>query len=573
MNWDKYPFLVLGVLAVAVLLPGLGRQPVVRQQELRVALVARDMVETGRVLVPHFQGQVRLRKPPLSYWLTALSFKLTGNTRSVVAARLPSVLTALGFLWLLYGFGRRLIGHRAALTAGLCCGSAPLFIRFGRLGETDMTLGFFILASLAAGWKALDASDAGVVKRGGLKKPGTSRRVPAEEQKDSRSGPLKEKSLSGSAQPGIYWLLSGAAAGAGFMTKGPAALVIPILVLGFAAWKVRVWRANRVSPFKLPASVARRSPVKSSISCQPSKRNPESPHAGGRHADQTEGAGPPAVRNDKPIIPYSPGRGLRGVLLWLIAFSIVGLPWYIFMLRYQAGNQAVASEMQALVHTAHQGNVFYYFYTLPLWLLPWSLCLLFVFSRIRQGDQNNMESQKTGSLPVARPEFCTTNPAGSRFVSIWFLVTFLLLTVTPSKQAHYSVLLLAPACLMLGKFLHCFSGVRWGTLLMGALSALWLLVLAPRVDSEYEIPRFLARCETDIAKAEALHVVGINSAIFEFYTGRPVHNIDSLPKAWTRARSGDAILLIDDQQHKAIQASPRREFTESNLYFGLWLKK
>lgn len=66
--------------------------------EARVLETGREMLELGDWLVPHFTGAVRLEKPPLPYWSSALAYLLAGAP-SVAAARL--VVTALGLLMLL----------------------------------------------------------------------------------------------------------------------------------------------------------------------------------------------------------------------------------------------------------------------------------------------------------------------------------------------------------------------------------------------------------------------------------------------------------------------------------------
>ena len=87
--------LLLAVFSAALVLPGLSRPTMSRQQELRVALTARQMAQGGRWLIPEFRDQPRLQKPPLMYWLVAGSFRIAGNTISVPAARFPSAMAGI----------------------------------------------------------------------------------------------------------------------------------------------------------------------------------------------------------------------------------------------------------------------------------------------------------------------------------------------------------------------------------------------------------------------------------------------------------------------------------------------
>ena len=52
------------------------------------------MTVDGDWLVPHMNGIPHFQKPPILYWLTALSLRNFGH--SEWAARLPSALAALG---------------------------------------------------------------------------------------------------------------------------------------------------------------------------------------------------------------------------------------------------------------------------------------------------------------------------------------------------------------------------------------------------------------------------------------------------------------------------------------------
>ena len=73
-------------------------------------------------LVPHVNGHVRLEKPPLAYWLTAISFRVFGFNE--FAGRLPNALAGWLTLALLYQPGRRAFsppfwGVDVARTGGL----------------------------------------------------------------------------------------------------------------------------------------------------------------------------------------------------------------------------------------------------------------------------------------------------------------------------------------------------------------------------------------------------------------------------------------------------------------------
>ena len=79
-------------LAVLLLAPGLGRAPFDDPGEGQHAEIAREMLG-GSWLTLRLNGVRYFDKPPLLYWLTAVSFRLFGLTEG--AARLAPLLGAL----------------------------------------------------------------------------------------------------------------------------------------------------------------------------------------------------------------------------------------------------------------------------------------------------------------------------------------------------------------------------------------------------------------------------------------------------------------------------------------------
>ena len=107
------------LLGFALLLLGVGmglRDPW-PSDEPRFALVAQWMVQHGQWLFPHRGHELYPDKPPVFMWLEALSYLLTRSWR--VAFLLPSLLSGLMCVLLVYDLGRRLWNHRSGLMAGL----------------------------------------------------------------------------------------------------------------------------------------------------------------------------------------------------------------------------------------------------------------------------------------------------------------------------------------------------------------------------------------------------------------------------------------------------------------------
>jgi 4-amino-4-deoxy-L-arabinose transferase-like glycosyltransferase len=118
------------------------------------ALGSRLMIEQGDWLTPHAPDELALNKPPLTYWLIGVSYKLFGANYG--SARLPSVLAALAVLAIVYLIAVRFWGNRTGLVSVALLGSSYLFLSFARMAMSDMLLTLFVTTSFACFMLALD---------------------------------------------------------------------------------------------------------------------------------------------------------------------------------------------------------------------------------------------------------------------------------------------------------------------------------------------------------------------------------------------------------------------------------
>ena len=206
-------FLLL--LCAVAFFVGLGRPPVERVQEARVLETAREMRAEGGFLLPRLGDRMRLEKPPLAYWLAAIGFSAFDRP-SALAGRVYSALAASLAVVALYLFGHAVANRRVGLWAASVLASSRLFLRHGRLAETDMLLtAGATIAFMAFVW-------------------------PASESRESAAAPPPTR-------PGRrLWTLAGwAAVAIAFLAKGPAGLFLPVVsaVVYFASR--RDWRSLR----------------------------------------------------------------------------------------------------------------------------------------------------------------------------------------------------------------------------------------------------------------------------------------------------------------------------------------
>jgi 4-amino-4-deoxy-L-arabinose transferase-like glycosyltransferase len=150
--------LALAVLAVLLFFGGLGSYPLLEPDEGRYAEIPREMLVRGDFVTPHLNGVLYFEKPPLYYWLNAAALRLIGDPD--LACRLFGALFGLAGVGLAWRLGRSIgdshfsHGSRVGLTAAIVLGSSPLWVALSRANIIDMTLTFFLSATLTCFWLA-----------------------------------------------------------------------------------------------------------------------------------------------------------------------------------------------------------------------------------------------------------------------------------------------------------------------------------------------------------------------------------------------------------------------------------
>ncbi len=128
------------------LLPLLVR-PLWEPDEARYAEIPREMLATGDWLTPHLNGVLYFEKPPLQYWLSALSMKFFGLNGA--AARLPLALASGLMIWAAWRLAKRL-GAREPLWAPFMAATGLLAFLVGQLLTLDALFSAFLVAAIAA---------------------------------------------------------------------------------------------------------------------------------------------------------------------------------------------------------------------------------------------------------------------------------------------------------------------------------------------------------------------------------------------------------------------------------------
>lgn len=156
---DRTFWLSLATLAlIAGLLLLLNRRyPLLEPDEGRYAEIGREMLLSGDWVVPTLNQEAYFDKPPLFYWLVALSYRCFGL--SAANARLVPLVATLLTILATFLFGRRFIGPRAGLLAGLVLASTAGFIQCGRLLIIDSLLTFWVSLAFFTAYAATRRSN------------------------------------------------------------------------------------------------------------------------------------------------------------------------------------------------------------------------------------------------------------------------------------------------------------------------------------------------------------------------------------------------------------------------------
>jgi 4-amino-4-deoxy-L-arabinose transferase-like glycosyltransferase len=143
---------VLLIPAVLLLFLGLGANTIWDANEAFYVDTPRQMVLSGDYVNPEFNGEPRMNKPVLSYWVVAGLYQLFGI--SVTVERFGIALGALGILLAAYLCGRAVRSPLTGWLAVLIVITAPRFVMFSRRIFIDiwvtmfmaLTIGCFLLA-------------------------------------------------------------------------------------------------------------------------------------------------------------------------------------------------------------------------------------------------------------------------------------------------------------------------------------------------------------------------------------------------------------------------------------------
>ncbi|EOZ95232.1 Polymyxin resistance protein ArnT, undecaprenyl phosphate-alpha-L-Ara4N transferase [Indibacter alkaliphilus LW1] len=196
LKFKPYRFPALMIFTAIVLFFNLDNWTVTESSEARYAQIGKEMVESGDYLHPTLMGIYHYHKPPMTYWITAVSYKIFGV--SSWSARFFLQVALLAMLFLVYRIGLVYFSDdKKAFYSSMIFAAFPTYIIAGRALTTDAYLVVFVLLAVYFWLKYLE----------------------------------NYKSF--------FLLLSYFMLGLGFLTKGPVVLIVPVILTLFSKFYLK----------------------------------------------------------------------------------------------------------------------------------------------------------------------------------------------------------------------------------------------------------------------------------------------------------------------------------------------
>ncbi len=150
-------YLICGVMILSAITAGWAfyERPL-NNHECFVSITAREMLQSNDWLWPTCNGQPRLEKTPLSYWLVAALAKITGKVDDFTT-RMPSVLFGVLSAAAILYFVNRWLGLRIAALSTAVWATTLGFTRYSRNARPEMALTCFIAVCFLSFYSAITA--------------------------------------------------------------------------------------------------------------------------------------------------------------------------------------------------------------------------------------------------------------------------------------------------------------------------------------------------------------------------------------------------------------------------------
>lgn len=221
MKSINYALLFFGCVLFHV--AGTWSLPLIDRDEPRFAEASREMIERGNYIVPYFNDQLRLDKPPLTYWAQVASYRIFGEND--FAARLPSAIAAALTAISILVWGRRMGGEKLGWWAAIIFTLSLQTFVHAKAAVADMWLVLFVTLAHWAGYELF-------------------RRSAAKAQRPTSNSERINQTSNIKHQTSLWWLIFYLSLALGFLAKGPIAWT-PLLTITVVIICTRDWQLPR----------------------------------------------------------------------------------------------------------------------------------------------------------------------------------------------------------------------------------------------------------------------------------------------------------------------------------------
>jgi len=147
----NYALLFFGCVLFHVI--GTWSLPLIDRDEPRFAEASREMIERRDYVVPYFNNQLRLDKPPFAYWGQVASYKIFGEND--FTARFPSAIAAALVALSIFAWGTRIGGNRVGWWAAIIFTFSLQTFLHAKAAVADMWLVLFVTLAHWSGYELL----------------------------------------------------------------------------------------------------------------------------------------------------------------------------------------------------------------------------------------------------------------------------------------------------------------------------------------------------------------------------------------------------------------------------------
>jgi 4-amino-4-deoxy-L-arabinose transferase-like glycosyltransferase len=195
-------YAILFFVCVLFHILGTWTLPLIDRDEPRFAEASREMIERGNYVVPYFNNQLRLDKPPLTYWAQVASYRIFGEND--FAARFPSAIAAAITALSILGWGRRMGGDTMGWWAAIIFTLSLQTFVHAKAAVADMWLVLFVTLAHWAGYQLFQRPTLNV------------QRPTSNSKRITQTSHIKHQTC-------FCWWTFYLALALGFLTKGPIA--------------------------------------------------------------------------------------------------------------------------------------------------------------------------------------------------------------------------------------------------------------------------------------------------------------------------------------------------------------